>query len=65
MKPTNISLNKEQFVYEKKVQLSLHRKYLSVMSPDKHNEKAAKQREYEINRNKNEIRLIPDHLGPA
>ena len=54
--PTNISLNKEQFVYEKKVQLSLHRKYLSVMSPDKHNEKAAKQREYEINRNKNEIR---------
>ena len=54
----NISINKEQFIYEKKVQLCFQRKYQSFMDPDKHALKVSQQREYEMKRNQTEQRKI-------
>ena len=48
--------NRENLVYPNKVQQHLLRKYLSIMSPVKHELKCQQQREYEINRNKDATR---------
>ena len=37
----------ENFVYDRKVQLSLHKRYLSIISPKKHEKKLLQQREYD------------------
>ena len=55
-KSSHIKLHQQDLVYGSKVQCSLQRKYLSIMNPEKNEIKRLQQREYELNRNKDETR---------
>jgi hypothetical protein len=51
-------INSSNLIYNSKVQLKLHKKYLSVVNPEAGKEKVKKIKEYEINRNKQEERRV-------
>ena len=57
MKGLQVMQNADDFIYDKSVQLKLHKQYLKVVSPKKQQKKQEIIKEYELERSHNEERL--------